>query len=160
MEYSFGYEKRKVIQGLRYHFITRPEIKGMLIAINLFAIISAILFYMHKIQPLPFLISSVLWILLMITFWMILPSLVYRRAKTFQDKYTATLDEEGLKLKNDTGIADWKWSMFVAQFESPMFFHLYFSPRSFFMLPKDQMPQGMESEVRELLKLKIPKRKK
>ena len=57
----FTYNKNKVIQALRYHFITRREIKIMLILVNVFAIVSAALFYLKLIQPLAFLLSSVLW---------------------------------------------------------------------------------------------------
>lgn len=160
MKYSFEFEKNKVIQGLRYHFITKPEIKGMLIVINVFAIVSAVLFYMKKIQPLPFLLSSVLWIFLMITFWMILPTIVYRKSKTFKDKYTATIDEEGLGLYNDGGQAYWPWNKFVHHFESPFFFHLYFSPRSFFLLPKDQMNPEMLAYARKEISEHILKSKK
>jgi hypothetical protein len=31
MRISFGYDKKQVIHALRYHFITRPEIKILLI---------------------------------------------------------------------------------------------------------------------------------
>ena len=41
----FGYEKRQVLQALRYHFITRPEIKILLIIVNVFTILSAVLLY-------------------------------------------------------------------------------------------------------------------
>jgi len=44
------------MNALRYHFISRPEIKILLIVVNLFTILSAILFYMHKIQSLSFLL--------------------------------------------------------------------------------------------------------
>ncbi len=38
------------MSALRHHFLSRPEIKILLIIVNLFTILSAILFYMHKIQ--------------------------------------------------------------------------------------------------------------
>lgn len=50
----FTYEKAKVIQALRFHFISRREIKIMIILINVFAITSAILFYVKKLIPLLF----------------------------------------------------------------------------------------------------------
>ena len=39
----FEYEKKQVMNALRYHFISRPEIKILLIVVNLFTILSAIL---------------------------------------------------------------------------------------------------------------------
>jgi len=45
MQLSFSYQKPKVIQALRYHFVQSPEIRAMLILVNVFAIVAAILFY-------------------------------------------------------------------------------------------------------------------
>ena len=87
----FTYNKAKVIQALRYHFITRPEIKVMMILVNVFAIVSAALFFFRKISPLAFLISSVLWFFLMIVFWFWLPRMIYRRSGTFKDRFQAIL---------------------------------------------------------------------
>jgi len=95
----FTYDKRKVIQALRYHFISRQEIKIMMIAVNVFAILSASLFFFKKISPLAFLVSSVLWFSLMIIFWFLLPYLVYRRADTFKDRFRAILSDNELGLE-------------------------------------------------------------
>jgi len=54
MEFSFSYDKKKVIQALRLHFIAQREIKIMMILVNVFAILSAILFYQKIIRPEPF----------------------------------------------------------------------------------------------------------
>lgn len=83
MTIQFGYDKKQVLQALRYHFITRPEIKVLLILVNVFTIVTAVLVYLHKIQPLSFLIFSLLWFLLLITVWKVLPSTIYKKSKTF-----------------------------------------------------------------------------
>ena len=44
MKIHITYDKPKVIQALRYHFISRKEIRILLIAVNVFAVISAVLF--------------------------------------------------------------------------------------------------------------------
>ncbi|HMX81508.1 MAG TPA: YcxB family protein, partial [Ferruginibacter sp.] len=90
----FTYDKKKVIQALRYHFITRREIRVMMILINVFALLSAALFFFKRISPYAFLISSLLWIMLMLTFWFILPYTVYRRADTFRDRFRALLSAD------------------------------------------------------------------
>src|SRR5437870_2055069 len=99
----FTYDKRKVIQALRYHFITRKEIKVMLILVNIFAIVSAALFFMRKISPLAFLVSSVLWFILMIVFWFSLPSMIYRRSATFKDRLRAILADDVFRIENERG---------------------------------------------------------
>lgn len=48
MQHSFSYEKNKVIQGVRYHFVQDRAVKILVILINVFAIVSAALFYSKK----------------------------------------------------------------------------------------------------------------
>lgn len=153
----FSYDKNKVIQALRYHFITRREIKVMMILVNVFAIVSASLFFLKKIHPLAFLVSSMLWFVLMILFWFVLPRMIYRKADTFRDRFQATLNDSGLRLENDRGGRTWEWKEFSTWVESPHFFHLYFNPRSFFIIPKEAFIDDQVHEARNFLKNKIGK---
>ena len=151
----FTYDKRKVIQALRYHFITRKEIKVMLVLVNVFAIVSAALFFMRKISPLAFLISSVLWFILMIVFWFSLPNMIYRKAATFKDRFRAILSDKDFRIENDRGGRSWEWREFSTWIESPHFFHLYFNSRSFFIVPKEGFEGDDVHEARKILKEKI-----
>ncbi|HEY0732388.1 MAG TPA: YcxB family protein, partial [Chitinophagaceae bacterium] len=80
MTIQFSYDKKQVLQALRYHFLSRPEIRTMIIIVNVFALISATLFYFKTITPFAFLVGSTVWFILMITFWFLLPGTVYRKA--------------------------------------------------------------------------------
>ncbi len=151
----FSYQKSKVIQALRYHFITRKEIKLMMILVNIFAIASAALFIFKKISPWAFLTGSLLWFTLMIAFWFILPYTIYKRAQTFKDHFTVSLQDNHLFLENERGSKSWPWTVFSSLVESPHFFHLYFDTRSFFLIPKDAFANEALDEVRRKLKLKI-----
>lgn len=137
MKVEVSYRKPQVLQALRYHFISKREIKFMLILVNVFALVSAALFYFKLITPLPFLMSSVLWIAMMVAFWVWLPALIYRRSKTFKDRFYVTVDENHMSI--ETGISNkiWAWREFSNWLETPGFFHLYFDSKSFFLLPKD-----------------------
>src|SRR5215467_4928175 len=99
MTIHFGYEKKQVLQALRYHFITRPEIKILLIVVNVFTILSAVLVYLHKIQPLSFLIFSLLWFLLLLTIWKILPSGIYKKSQTFRDHFSMNFEDKEVVLQ-------------------------------------------------------------
>ena len=92
MQFPFIYDKKKVIQALRIHFTAQKEIKILLIVVNVFAIISAILFYTHKIQPQPFLLGSLIWLLLLIGVWYILPYSIYKKSTTFKDEFIAYIN--------------------------------------------------------------------
>ena len=148
------------MSALRHHFISRPEIKFLLIVVNLFTILSAILFYLHKIQPISFLLFSCLWFILLLTFWTLLPLSVYKRSQTFQDQFSMNINDHEVILQTERGSHAWSWKEFSSFLESPFFFHLYFNSRSFFLVPKDAFP-NLESlqETRNLLKRKLTKPK-
>ena len=142
-----------MLQALRYHFISRPEIKVMIILVNVFALMAAVLLYMKKIGPLPFLLSSVLWLSLMTAFWMWLPWLIYRRSKTFQDHFSATIEDAHFHIDTESGRKSWAWREIRNYYETPGFFHLYFNPRAFFLLPKTGFANDEDlARAREILR--------
>jgi YcxB-like protein len=153
----FTYDKSKVIQALRYHFITRREIKVMMILVNVFAILAAALFFLKKIYPLAFLVSSMLWFILMIVFWFLLPRVIYKKAATFQDRLKAILGTDEFRIETERGGKSWAWGEFSTWMESPYFFHLYFNTRSFFIIPKDAFVNDEVHEARKILAEKIAK---
>jgi hypothetical protein len=155
----FTYDKKKVIQALRYHFITRKEIKIMMILVNVFAILSAGLFFFKKISPFAFLISSVLWFALMILFWFLMPYMVYKKAETFKDRFKAILGDDVFRIENERGGRSWDWKEFSTWIESPHFYHLYFNSRSFFIVPKDAFEGDDVHEARKILREKIGQKK-
>ncbi len=158
MTIFFGYEKGKVLQALRYHFISRPEIRIMLILVNVYAIMSIKLYALKKITPMAFFIGSFLWVVLMISFWFILPALVYRRAATFKHEFSMTFEEDGFQLSHERGSKSWAWTALKNYLESPHFFHLYFDSRSFFLVPKSGCKDTDEVfELRKLIKSKVKK---
>ena len=154
----FGYEKKQVLQALRYHFITRKEIKFLLIVVNLFTIASAVLLYIHLIQPIAFLTFSILWFLLLITIWRILPLSIYQKNETFRDQFTMSITSSAIILRTRKGEHGWAWGDFSTFLESTYFFHLYFNSRSFFLIPKEGFEGLIElQEFRRLLREKIGK---
>ena len=158
MTIHFGYDKKQVIQALRYHFLNRPEIKILLIFVNVFAILSAVLFGFNVIQPLAFLIFSMLWFILMLVIWRILPGSIYKRSATFKDHFSMSFEENEVVLQTERGSKGWPWKSFSHFVESPYFFHLYFDSRSFFLVPKDSFQDITEIQLaRELLRSKIVK---
>jgi hypothetical protein len=98
-----------------------------------------------------------MWFFLMISFWFIMPSLVYRRAATFKDSFTMHFEEEGFSLGNDRHSREWPWKVLTTFMESPNFFHLYFDSKSFILVPKTGFQQEEISEFRDLLKRKVIK---
>lgn len=156
MTIHFGYDKRQVIQALRYHFISKKEIKIMIILVNIFAVIALILYAFQKITPAAFLLNSFLWILLMICLWFILPSVVYNKAETFKHQFSMYFNDSDFTLEHDHGKRSWPYTALHSYKESPNFFHLYFDHRSFLLVPKNAFKdsEGV-SAFRKLLMNKV-----
>lgn len=161
MTINFSYEKPQVMQALRYHFISRPEIRIMLILVNVFALASIILYALGKVTAMAFLLGSFLWVVLMVSFWYILPVLVYRRAETFRHSFSMDFEQDGFTLRHERGQRSWPWTALSGYLESPNFFHLYFDARSFFLVPKSGYKDSDQiHEMRQLLREKVVKKKK
>ncbi|HEY6978270.1 MAG TPA: YcxB family protein [Chitinophagaceae bacterium] len=158
MRLSFTYDKKKVLQALRYHFIWQSEIRIFLILIIVFDIFSATLYLIGKIHPEPFLLGSFIWLLFIVSFWFVLPNSIYRRSATFKDSFVVDFGHNIITLENKRGYVEWEWKQFVKFFESPNFFHFYFSAKSFFLLPKDNMSDDFKHDLRTLLNEKINSR--
>ena len=156
MTIQFGYDKKQVLDGLRGHFFARPEIRILVIVVNVFAIISAVLFFLKKIQALPFLLFSILWFCLWLSIRRLLPLSIYKRSATFQDQFILTMEDRGLMLETKEGTQLWTWDVFSAFKETAYFFHVYFDARSFFLIPKDSFKDITEIQsARQLLKDRI-----
>ena len=155
----FGYEKGQVIQALRYHFISRPEIRLMIILVNVFALISVTLYALGKITATAFFLGSFLWVTLMISFMFLLPGIVYRRAVTFKHSFSLDFNDTSFTLGHEGGSSKtWPWEAVKSYLESPHFFHLYFDSRSFFLVPKSGCKDADEvHELRQLIKSKVRK---
>lgn len=157
MTIDFSYEKGQVIQALRYHFISKPEIRIMIILVNVFALASILLYAFNKVTAFAFLIGSLLWIVLMISFWFILPMLVYRRNETFRHSFSMDFEADQFTLRHEYGGGkSWDWRKLSFFMESPHFFYLYFDSRSFFLVPKSGLKDSDEvQELRHLLLEKV-----
>ncbi len=155
MQFSFSYDKKKTIQALRYHFISKNDIRILMIVVNVFAVVAAILFYTKKVRPEPFLLGSCVWIFMMVGIWYILPNSIYKKTASFQQQFIAHLNEEYLVFENENGQASWQWNQFEKFLETPYFFHFYFNNKSFLLLPKDEIGDEMRHEIRGILNRNI-----
>jgi hypothetical protein len=69
-------------------------------------------------------------------------------------------NENDFTLSHEKGSKTWRWEMLTSFMETPYFFHLHFSSRSFFLVPKSGCKDKEEiAELRQLLKSKIKSRK-
>jgi len=148
-----------VIQALRYHFISRPELRIMIIVVNVFALLTTALVIFKVVGIFAFFLGIVLWLMFMTSVWFFLPGIIYSRNTTFKDHFEMSFEETGFSLGNERGSRNWPWQKLSTFLETPHFFHLYFDSRTFFLVPKSGFRSSDEVfELRQLLKEKIKKK--
>lgn len=154
MSYLVNYQKAQVLQALRYHFIKQSEIKTLMIVVNVYAIATGVLLFLKKIRPELFLLGSILWIVLLLLFWYVMPAVFYRKTELFKQTWQFSFDSNEANLYATIGSVNWNWNELTHYFESPYFFHFYFGPKTFFLIPKDHISFVAQQEIRGLLKSK------
>ncbi len=152
MSIEVRYFKAHVLEALRYHFIKQPEIKTLMIVVNIYAILTGVLLFMKKIRPELFLLGSVLWILLLLLFWYVMPHIFYKKTSLFANIWNFSFDSQKAKLQSSQAEAQWDWQEVTHYFESPHFFHIYFGPKTFFIIPTQYLPIAIQQELRSILK--------
>ena len=152
MHVDIVYEKNKVLQALRYHFITRPDIKTLAIIIIMFSLVAGVFLFLRKIQPQIFLLASIIWLAYFIIVFYILPLLIYYKSKSvFKDRFTGYFTNSYLSIENERGRTEWQWDKFSNFFETDNFYHLYFNKRAFFLIPKKYIEPEKKKEITRLL---------
>jgi hypothetical protein len=151
MSIEVSYQKVQVLEALRYHFIKQPEIKTLMIVVNLYAILTGILLFLKKIRPELFLLGSLLWIVLLLLFWFLMPTIFYKKTALFNYNWIFNFDNQKASLHSMQGEAAWNWEEVFHYFESPHFFHIYFSPKTFFLIPNDNMTLEVKQTIRAIL---------
>ena len=151
MSIEVSYQKVQVLEALRYHFIKQPEIKTLMIVVNLYAILTGILLFLKKIRPELFLLGSLLWIVLLLLFWFLMPTIFYKKTALFNYNWIFNFDNQKASLHSMQGEAVWNWEEVFHYFESPHFFHIYFSPKTFFLIPNDNMTLEVKQTIRAIL---------
>lgn len=94
-----------------------------------------------------------MWMVLMISFWFVLPALVYRRTITFRHQFSMNFTEEGFTLGHEKGSKKWERGVLYNLIQSPHFFHFYSDSRSFILVPKSGCKDIDEvADLRKLIK--------
>jgi hypothetical protein len=125
-----------------------------MIVVNVYAILTGTLLFLKKIRPELFLLGSVLWIVLLLLFWFLMPNIFYKKTALFSYDWNFSFDNQKASLQSLQGEAAWSWEEVSHYFESPHFFHIYFGPKTFFLIPNDNMTLEVKQTIRAILKNK------
>ncbi len=153
---SFCYDKADVIQALRHHFRSKPEIRvfGIILFILLiFACGGAI----SGLVSAPALAGvAIMLAILVLAFWWLLPYSIYNRAATFRDSIHLRFNEDGLFIGTSSGERLVLWKQFHRYARTDQFIFLYRNNQSFFLIPvKAFQSLGDLEDFTRMLKEKV-----
>ena len=83
-----------------------------------------------------------------------MPNIFYKKTALFSYTWDFSFDTQKASLQSLQGEAGWNWKELTHYFESPHFFHIYFGPKTFFIIPTDNMSLELQHELRAILKNK------
>jgi hypothetical protein len=83
-----------------------------------------------------------------------MPNIFYKKTALFSYTWDFSFDTQKANLQSSQGEASWNWDELTHYFESPHFFHIYFGPKAFFIIPTDDMSLELQHELRTILKNK------
>ena len=158
MTVAIEYDKKKVIQALRYHFISQKDIRIAMIAVNVMAVVLFVLFMLGYLSPANYITFSLLWLVLMLCYWFLFPYYTYKTTVMFKHQYMMGFNEDNFSLEHERMGKTWEWKAVDKYMESPHFFYLYFNKKTFLLVPKDGCKDSDEVyALRQLIKGKVKK---
>lgn len=136
MPLRFHYDKTEVINALRFHFMSRGEIKVFQVALMILIVSAFIGYWMDLINLQVVVWLFLLFIVLILIFWFILPHSVYKKARTFREpEIHLDCDEQSLSIGTQSGNHSIPWNRFERIVETKDFFYLYQNNKTFFLVP-------------------------
>lgn len=145
MQLDFQYNRPDVIEALRFHFMNRPEMKLFRTVLMVLVLLSFVGYWMKMINLQVVIWLFLLFIVLVLVFWYILPYSVYKKAKTFHEPVIhLRWNDRGLSIGTHQGESSMLWSRFDRIVETREFFFLYRDNKSFFLIPVEAFNDELE----------------
>lgn len=158
MHLEFNYKKNEVLNALRYHFLHRGEVRVFQVTLLIFILFTIAGYLFHVVNRGALAGVTGMTILIVWSFWYLLPVSTYNKAATFQDNIRLRVNEEGMTITtSEGGDRSVGWQRFSQVVETQKFIYLYRDKKSFFLIPLSafQTPES-RTDFMELLQRHFP----
>ena len=132
---QFTYKKEEVINALRFHFMSRGEIRVFRNTLIILLLATVIGYVFRVVNFNAMLGIVVMMVILGWAFWYLLPVSTYNKAATFRDSIRLRYNDEGMAIYTGQGERSMSWRNFSQIVETQSFFFLYRDKRTFFLIP-------------------------
>lgn len=156
---SFRYSELDFVRAMRAHFASRLRLK-LDLAIAIAAALLGIYVWQSLNLPwygIPLLGLSVLFVLLLIAAFSLIPGLIFRREAKFRDEYSLTFSSDGIHFRTNHIDSQLQWGMYSRALVDTHSFILYYGSRSFTAIPKRVFKNAeQQASFERLISQKIP----
>jgi hypothetical protein len=135
---SFRYAERDYVQAMRAHYVRHLRLRLDIIVIVIVAGIGAYIVRSQDLQwlGLSCIAVAVLFTLMLVSAFTIIPLLVFRREPKFRDEYSLTFSPGGIHFRTAHIDSQLQWNLYSWALITARSFILYYSSRQFTVIPK------------------------
>jgi hypothetical protein len=135
---SFRYLESDYVKALRAHYASRLRLRGDAVAIVVLVVGGAYLWRSPNLHWLSVacVTVAVVFALIVIAVFTVIPPLVFRREPKFRDEYSLTFSPEGIHFRTAHIDSQLQWSLYSRVLIDAHSYVLYYGSRQFTVIPK------------------------
>ena len=153
VELSFRYLQSDYVKALRAHYASRLRLRVDVVVTLVLVGIGACLWRRPSLHWLGVacVTMAVVFVLLLIAAFTVIPALAFRREPKFRDEYSLTFSEEGVHFRTTHIDSQLQWSLYSRALVDAYSYLLYHGARQFTVIPKRVFESAEQQQAFEQL---------
>ena len=150
---SFRYAQNDYVRALRAHYASHLRLRLDIAVTLILAGIGAYLWRSPELHwlGLGFVVLAVVFALLLVAAFTVIPPLAFRREPKFRDDYSLTFSPEGIRFRTAHIDSQLQWSMYSRALVDAHSYVLYYGARQFTVIPKRVFQSAEQQQAFEQL---------
>jgi hypothetical protein len=150
---SFRYLESDYVRALRANYASRFRLRLDIVAAVILAGMGGFLWQSTSTHWLGvvFVVVAVVFVLMLIAIFIIIPPLVFRREAKFRDEYSLAFSPEGIHFRTAQIDSKLQWNIYTRALVDAHSYLLYYGSRQFTVIPKRVFESSEQQQAFELL---------
>lgn len=150
---SFRYAEGDYVRALRAHYASRLRLRLDIVVAVVLAVVGAYLWRSPSLHwfGVAGVVISVVFSLMLVAAFTIIPPLAFRREPKFRDDYSLTFSPEGIHFRTAHIDSQLQWSMYSRALIDAHTYMLYYGSRQFTIIPRRVFQSGEQQQAFEQL---------
>ena len=156
---TFRYEENDYVRALRAHYASHLMLRLDIVGTIIVGIAGAFLLGSARLHWLGVacVVIAVVFVLLLIAAFTVIPRLIFRREPRYRDEYSLTFSSDGIHFRTAHIDSQLQWSMYTRASITAHSYILYYGSRQFTVVPKRAFRSAEQQQAFErLMTQRIP----